>query len=165
MAKTKKRPKRGAVSVYREAGTLPSSRHSGQAAFRDRRLALTGATLASKLSGLGIHRHDLLLALEARVGGVWFGEGYFRLELGLRFAFLPPWEGDFPLTPDGRLLLRFGVEGDMEYYVTEEGEVWTRDGIADRLPHWRAPDPLTFAREYRWPNLTELEPLASLLGV
>lgn len=107
--------------------------------------------------------HDLLLALEACTGGVHFGEGPFRLELGMRFAFMPPWEGDVPLTPDGRLLLRFGVEGDMEYYVTEEGEVWTQDGIADRLPHLRAPDPLTFAREYRWPNLVELEPLAAVL--
>lgn len=164
MAKLKKKPRRGAVQVRREAGTAPSDRHSGDAVRRDRRLALSGAALASKLSSLGIHRHDVLLALEACVGGVFFGDGYFRLELGLRFAFAPEFIGGLPRTADGRALLRFGVEGDMEYFVTEDGSVWTQDGIADRLPHCWAPDPIAFAREFRWPNLLELEPLAPVLA-
>lgn len=164
MPKLKKRFRRGEVPVLREAGVLPSASHGGQDVRRDRRLALSAAALSSKLTAIGVHRQEVLLALEACVGGASFGEHSFKLELGLRFAFLPVFGGESPRTPDGRQLVRFGVEGDLEYFVTEEGEVWTQNGIADRLPHRRGRDPVAFATEYGWPNLLDLEPLAAALG-
>lgn len=115
---------------------------------RDRRLALSAAALTSALSARGVHDYDLLLALEAAVGGMSFGVSYFRVSLGLRHALE---ERNPPRTPDGRALLCWAVHGDTSVYVTDSGEVWDQDGISDREPLRRAPDVLTYVADHKWP--------------
>lgn len=115
---------------------------------RDRRLALPAAALASALSARGVHDCELLLALEAAVGGMSFGVSYFRVSLGLRHAL---GERHPPRTPDGRPLLCWAVHGDTSVYVTDSGEVWDQDGISDRAPLRRAPDVRSYAARHRWP--------------
>lgn len=91
-------------------------------------------------------------------GGLWFDAGGARVQLGLRFA------DARAVTPDGRPLARWAIEGDMSYYATDAGEVWTQDAVADRVPHRQAADPLGFATEQRWPIVDALAALRAPLS-
>jgi hypothetical protein len=147
--------------------SVPHVRSDQPRPVRDARLRLRSAALCSRLSSVGVHDQDVLLTLEACVGGLSFGEGYWQVSLGLRWAF-HSWRRDgrieIPEPPHGRPLLRWGLEGDMHYLVTDSGEVWTQDGIADRRPHRRAPDPITFAELLNWPIVVDLDPLIEVLS-
>jgi hypothetical protein len=96
-----------------------------------------------------------MLALEARIGGLRFGELYFQVVLGFRYAFSTYFRtgkpGPLTRTFEGEPLLDVGVEGDTRYFVALTGEAWAQDGIADRYPHRAAASFDELSESLCWP--------------
>jgi len=124
----------------------------------DDSLKLTRAQLVELPRLHGVEACAWMTELEARVGGMSFGEDYSAVYLGLRYAFSAYFRSQtikpLPRGRDGQVLFAIGVEGDRHYFVSENGEAWTQDGIADKHPHREAASFDELAVMLNWPLQT-----------
>ena len=162
MPKRRSRPRWVAPSDANEAFTPVIPRVDDPPVERDRSRQIDEAQLDSLLRMHEVVPAPWMFVLEARIGGVQFGESYSAAYLGFRAAFRAYFRTGSPAilarTPRGDPLLAIGVEGDTHYFVSTRGEAWAQDGIADARPHFETESFDGFALKMNWPEAVRAKP-------